>query len=150
VIAHNTLVASDYGLLEERDHAPKPAYWGALLWRRLMGTTVLDPGVGVRDGLHAYAHCLRGRPGGVAVLLLNTDRTSSLSMTLTGAAERHTLSASDLVGHRVDLNGVELKLGANDAFPPLAGTPVPAGPLSLAPATITFLAFPGAANPACR
>jgi hypothetical protein len=150
VIAHNTLVASDYGLLEERGLTPKPAYWGALLWRRLMGTTVLDPGVAAPDGLHAYAHCLRGRKGGVAVLLLNTDRTSARSVTLAGAAERYTLSAADLVGHRVDLNGRELKLGPNDALPSLVGQAVPSGPLRLEPATLTFLAFPDAANPACR
>jgi len=44
VVFHNTLVASDYGLLDETTFEPKPNYWGALLWRQLMGTTVLDPG----------------------------------------------------------------------------------------------------------
>jgi len=150
VVAHNTLVASDYGLLEERDLTPKPKYWGALLWRRLMGTTVLDPGLPLRAGLHAYAHCLRGRPGGVALLLLNTDRAAAQSLTLPAAAERYTLSSTDHLSRRVDLNGTELKLGADDALPPLAGAPMPAGPLTLAPATITFVAAPGAGNGSCR
>ena len=35
VVAHNTLAASDYGLLDEHTFAPRPNYWGALLWRRL-------------------------------------------------------------------------------------------------------------------
>jgi hypothetical protein len=45
VVMHNTLAASDYGLLEERTFRPRPNYWGAPLWRHLMGTTVLDAGV---------------------------------------------------------------------------------------------------------
>jgi heparanase 1 len=60
VVIHNTLVASDYGLLDENNFEPKPNFWGALLWRRLMGTTVLDAGFTNRAGMHVYAHCLRG------------------------------------------------------------------------------------------
>jgi hypothetical protein len=66
VVMHNTLDASDYGLLDENALAPRPNYWAALLWRRLMGTTVLDSGVPIQKGLHVYAHNLRGTPGGVA------------------------------------------------------------------------------------
>lgn len=150
VVAHNTLAASDYGLLEERDLSPRPKYWGALLWRRLMGTTVLDAGVPLRPGLHAYAHCLQERPGGVALLLLNTDRAAARTVTLPTAAERYTLSSTDVLSRRVDLNGTELKLGADDTLPRLVGTPISAGPLTLAPATITLLAVPGAGNSSCR
>jgi len=63
VVMHNTLAASDYGLLDEATHLPRPNYWGALLWRQLMGTVVLDPGVSTQPGLHVYAHCLRSRSG---------------------------------------------------------------------------------------
>ena len=48
VVAHNTLVASDSGLLKENTFTPKPNYWAALLWRRFMGTTVLDSGVPIQ------------------------------------------------------------------------------------------------------
>ena len=74
VVMHNTLAASDYGLLDERTLEPRPNYWGALLWRQLMGTTVLDPGLPIQAGLHVYAHCRRGMPGGVTLLVINTDR----------------------------------------------------------------------------
>ena len=40
---HNTLAASDYALLDDHTYAPRPNYWAALLWRRLMGTTVQIP-----------------------------------------------------------------------------------------------------------
>ena len=62
-IMHNTLAVSDYGLLDRTTMTPRPNYWAALLWRRLMGTTVLDSGVPVHEGLHLYAQCTPGRQG---------------------------------------------------------------------------------------
>jgi hypothetical protein len=151
VVAHNTLVASDYGLLDAKTFAPKPSYWGALLWRRLMGTTVLESGVPIRAGLHVYAHCLRGAPGGVALLLLNTDETASSTLTVPVSAERYTLASATgaLQTKAVRLNGTELAL-ARDALPAMAGAPVAKGEMTFAPATITFLALRDAGNTACR
>lgn len=150
VVMHNTLAASDYGLLDERSFAPRPDYWAALLWRRLMGTTVLDPGTSPVSGLYLYAHCLRDKPGAVALLAINTDRTASLTLELPAAASRYTLAADHLTDSGVRLNGNALKLRANDELPPLEGEPAPHGRFDLAPASITFLAIPDAANPACR
>src|SRR6202000_2856845 len=73
-VMHNTLAASDYGMLDESTLTPRPKYWAALLWRRLMGTTVLDAGVPITEGLHVYAHCQRGTPGGVSLRVINNDR----------------------------------------------------------------------------
>jgi hypothetical protein len=150
VVIHNTLVASDYGLLDEDTFEPKPNFWGALLWRRLMGTTVLDPGVTSGPGLHVYAQCLRGTPGGVALLALNTDSTASHTITIPIAGDRYTLSANPLDGKRVQLNGTELALGANDALPSLTGVKAAAGAMTLAPTTITFVALSEAGNSTCR
>ena len=143
-------MASDYGLLDDKSLAPKPNYWGALLWRRLMGTTVLDAGVPTREGLHVYAHCLRGTPGGVAVLAINSSRTRASILALPVEAERFTLAASGERDAGVRLNGRELRLGADDALPDLAGEAVPAGNVELAPASITFLGVGRAGNGACR
>jgi len=150
VVVHNTLAASDYGLLDEKTFVPRPNYWGALLWRRLMGATVLDSGVPVRAGLHVYAHCLRERPGGVSLLVINTGRATPHTLNLADASERYTLDAAKLDDETVRLNGHMLELGANDDLPDIAGVGMPAGALLFAPATITFLAIPAAANSACR
>jgi heparanase 1 len=149
VVFHNTLAASEYGLLDQRDFAPRPNYWAALLWRRLMGTTVLDAGPS-RSALHLYAHCLRGHPGGVTLLAINLSRTQSESLMLPNAAEHYTLSSPQLEATSVELNGSTLALGAGDALPSLRGVAVPAGRVSLAPATITFLTLAGANNASCR
>ncbi|WP_414474447.1 hypothetical protein [Microvirga sp. M2] len=150
VVAHNTLVASDYGLLNDRTLEPKPNYWAALLWRRLMGSTVLEAGVPIEEGRHVYAHCLRGAPGGVAVLAINNSRTRPSAIEIPNAAEGYTLTAPQPDSASVRLNGQELRLGPQDEFPDLRGSRVQAGPVELAPASITFLAVPEAGNPSCR
>jgi hypothetical protein len=150
VVAHNTLAASDYGLIDEATLTPRPNYWSALLWHNLMGTTVLDAGTSAVPEVHLYGHCLRGRPGGVAVLAINADREASHDLATAAASERYTLTAKDLVGTSVELNGSELKLGGGDALPKMTGIAASAGVVKLAPASITFLAFPNAANASCR
>jgi hypothetical protein len=150
VVMHNTLAASDYGLLDERTLTPRPNYWGALLWRRLMGATVLESGVPIEQGLHVYAHCQRGIPGGVTLLLINTDRMVSRSMTLSDASERYTLDATSLRSTIVQLNGTTLALDDKDELPSVEGLSTPAGTLTFAPATITFLTIAAARNNACR
>ena len=148
VVVHNTLIASDYSLLDENTFTPKPNYWGALLWRRLMGTTVLESGIPIQSGLHVYAHCLRGTPGGVALLAINNDRAAARMLSIPMAGERYTLSSNDLQGKAVRLNGVELKLGADDELPDRTGSDTSRKHV-LGPATITFIALPEAGNQAC-
>ena len=50
----------------------------------------------------------------------------------------------------VRLNGTPLRLGAADALPAITAIATAADTLTFAPATITFLAIPGAANEACQ
>jgi hypothetical protein len=149
VVMHNTLAASDYGLLDETTLTPRPNYWGALLWRRLMGTTVLESGVPIEQGLHIYAHCQRGAPGSVALLLINTERIMSRSLTLASASQRYTLDATSLRSTIVQLNATTLALDDRGELPPIEGLPTAAGTLTFAPTTITFLTI-AAGNDACR
>jgi hypothetical protein len=149
VAAHNTLVASDYGLIDEATLAPRPNFWAAVLWQQLMGTGVLDPGPAATPGLYTYAHCLRGQPGGVAVLAINTGEAPAI-MTLSTAADRFTLTANELQSRTVMLNGEVLEPRGDGSVPRLRGRSQSAGQTSLPPTSISFLAFPDAGNPACR
>ena len=147
---HNTLAASDYGLLDEKTYEPRPNYWAALLWRRLMGSTVLDPAPSPTSSLHLYAQCLRDKPGGVALLAINADTNASQSLEIPTKADRYTLTATKLESKTVALNGTELKLGSGDSLPKLKAQPAGAGQVTFAPASITFLAFPKADNAGCH
>ncbi len=146
---HNTLASSDYGLLDEKTYEPRPNYWAALLWRTLMGTTVLEPGPSPASSLHLYAQCLRNHPGGVALLVINADQIAVRSIRVPAASERYTLTADDLQSGSVKLNGVELALGAGDALPELKGKSTRSGDVEFAPASITFLAIPKANSASC-
>jgi heparanase len=150
VVMHNTLAASDYGLLDENTLQPRPKYWGALLWRRLMGATVLDAGVSPHAGLDVYAHCQSAMPGGVSLLVINTDRAAPHQLMLSNASLRYTLAAADLNDADIRLNGTTLALDPRGGLPDIGGAPMAAGIATFDPATITFLAVPAAANNACR
>jgi hypothetical protein len=147
---HNTLASSDYGLLDANTFTPRPNYWAALLWRKVMGTTVLDPGPSPAENLHLYAQCLRDVKGGVAILAINADRVASASLEVPLTAQRYTLTAQRLNDAKVRMNGRELRLGDHDALPALAGAPEKSDRVSFAPVSITFLAIPDAHNPACQ
>ena len=149
VVMHNTLSGSDYGLLDERTFRPRPNYWAALLWYRLMGRAVLDPGLSKETGLHVYAHCEPAQSGGVSILAINISRDTPHALTLPLPSGRYMLHASRLQSSTVQLNGRVLALGGNDALPEMAAIPTPAGAVTFPPATITFLAIPSAGNPAC-
>lgn len=150
VIMHNTLAASDYGLLDQNTFDPRPNYWATLLWRKLMGTTVLDPNIRATPNVYTYAHCLEGRPGGVTLLVVNADRQRGFDINLPVAAERYTLTAKQLEDTSVQLNGNTLRLTAGGELPKLTGEPTKAGRVSFAPASITFLAVENANNGNCR
>jgi heparanase 1 len=150
VIMHNTLAASDYGLLDEKTYEPRPNYWAALLWRRLMGTTVLKPEVAAAPNVYVYAHCLRGHAGGVALLVVNADREHGFDAAFPMESIRYTLTANDLEGSSVELNGKTLELEKNDDLPALNGATARAGQVSFAPESITFLAIAKAGNGSCR
>jgi hypothetical protein len=148
-VFHNTLAASDYALIDDTTWQPRPNYWAALLWRRLMGETVLDAGP-LQPGLHVYAHCLRDHLGGVAVVAINLDRAQTAALDVPIAGERYSLTADALQSGTVKLNGRPLALTSGEALPPLRPARTSPGALWLAPASITFLALPTASAAACR
>jgi hypothetical protein len=115
-----------------------------------MGTTVLNAGLPIQSGLHVYAHCQRGRSGGVTLMVINTDRDIPHALVLPIASMLYTLDAANALDARVRVNGKTLALDAGDKLPAIPGTPTPAGPVTFAGATISFVAIPNAANKACQ
>jgi hypothetical protein len=90
---------------------------------------------------------MRDHPGGVTVLAVNAGSTPR-ELDLTLAGEQYALTARDLDSATIDLNGHELRAGADGALPGITGAKAPAGRLALPPASITFIAFPDAGNKA--
>jgi len=149
VVMHNTLDSSDYGLLNEDDYKPRPNFWAAVLWRRLMGTIVLQPGTSPLPDLYLYAHCLRGVRGGVALLAINASPLAQ-TMDIPKASQRYMLAAQELDSRSVQLNGRVLELQTDDTLPSMNGMKSSAGRMALAPRTITFIGVSEAGNEACN
>jgi hypothetical protein len=155
VVMHNTLAASDYGLLDERTLEPRPDYWATLIWKRTMGRTVLDPGWKVQQdmkaqpGIHVFAHCALDGGGAVSVLVLNT-RASAVTLQMPEAAQRGTLTAPSLTSTHVLLNGKPLATRPDGSVMVPSTVEAHAGLLTLPPASASFLTFARAGNAACR
>ncbi len=149
-VMHNTLAASDYGLIDEQTLLPRPNYWAALLWHKTMGTTVLDAGSSAANPVHLYAQCMKDHPGGVTLLALNLSRQEAQTIHVGAESVRYTLTANDLLSHTVELNAKPLAVSADGDVPNLVGEAAPKGELTIPPASITFLTMAGADNKACK
>ncbi|MBK6739893.1 MAG: hypothetical protein IPG64_19555 [Haliea sp.] len=135
-------------MIDEKTFLPNADYWAALLWRRFMGTRVLDAGP-IHPGLHLYAHCQRNTPGGVTVLAINLHTLPAFIEAST-PAELFALTAPELQSRTVLLNGQPLALGADDALPAISPLHLQANQVALAPTSVNFITFPQANNPDCR
>ncbi len=139
VIFHNTLASSDYGFLKHGTFDPRPNYFAALLWNRIMGTTVYDTKEEIREGAHVYAHSRKDGKDGIAYLIINNSENEATTVTLPKTAECYTLSAPSLRSSTMYLNGKALVLGADNELPDMSPEIKEAGDVALEPASIMFV-----------
>ncbi len=149
VVMHNTLAASDYGLLTSDNFEPRPDYWAAVLWKRAMGATVLAPNASSNSTVRIYAHCSKLDAGGVTLLALNTSTNESSELSLPLPAERYTLTGEALSSTIVSLNGIPMQAAADGSLQPMKPQHAAAGTIRVAPESITFLEVPAARNRNC-
>ena len=137
VVMHNTLAASEYSLVDQDTHQPKPNYWAALLWAKLMGTKVYEAGKGA-SGVYLFAHNMKWHRDGITLLVLNTNK-SPITIHIASGGEQYTMSSNNLQSDHVQLNGEELKLRDDDTLPIVKGKKIAAGNTVLPAASITFI-----------
>lgn len=140
IIFHNTLASSDYGYLKHGSFEPRPSYFAALLWNRLMGETVYANHEASCEGAHVYAHSRKDGKKGVVYLVINNSWTETTTVKLPKSAEVYALTGNGGMRSRTMLlNGKELKLGENDELPELKGAVVKSRKLEVAPGGCTFI-----------
>ncbi|MET0377308.1 MAG: hypothetical protein ABW128_23995, partial [Rhizorhabdus sp.] len=144
------LSASDYALLDEHSNAPRPNFWAAVLWKRIMGTTVLAPPTSPEPNLRIYAHCARQGKGGVSLVALNIGNTPS-NLPLLGNAKAWMLGAAGAALDTKDVLVNGRRPTADDAgrLQGLEGQRV-SGSISVPARSIAFVTVAGAHNPACQ
>jgi heparanase 1 len=148
VVMHNTLAASDYALIDGDTLTPRPNYWAAVLWARLMGPNVLAAPVATSSDVRIYAQCLRGKPGGVALATLNLGATPQRLSPGKGALA-YVMTAAALDDRTVLINGAAASV--NDAGEVTGLAPRTIGShMVLPPQSIAYIAVANAHNPACN
>ena len=148
VFMHNTLAASDYGLLDEGTHAPRPNYWAAVLWNRIMGTRVLEAPTSQSGELHLYAHCLRDDTGGVGLAAVNIGEAEVTINPGTGA-QVWLLTAPEIDSQAMTVNGSAPGLSESGELTGLDAVDTD-GDFSIPGQSIAFFAAPNASNAACE
>jgi hypothetical protein len=148
VTMHNTLAASDYSLIDQDTHAPRPNYWAAVLWRRTMGTTVLASPTSPSSDLRIYAHCLPGSKGGVGLAAINLGEVA-LSFGVGRRARAWVMTAPSLDSRTITVSGRTPGLRKSGALSGLQGAAV-SNSVTVPGKAIAFVAVSKAGNPACR
>jgi len=139
VIFHNTFASSDYGYLKHGTFEPRPNYFAALLWNRLMGRTCYGLPEKNGEGAHVYCHSRKDGKDGKAYLVINNSWTETTTVELPGEAEVYALTGKTGMRSRtMCLNGAELVLGGNDEMPALTGVKA-SGKVEVAPGGCTFI-----------
>ena len=141
-----------YALVDDATLTPRPDYWAALLWRRLMGTRVVEPvRTAVAGAVRSYSTCSPANDGGVTTLLLNTTpRGTALRIKGSGGiGARVRLVTGELGSERVTLGGQQLELQPDGTPPALPATVAPYGVVALPPASYAFVTQPNARSAAC-
>lgn len=153
VVFHNTLAASDYGLLDENGFVPRPDYWAAVLWHRLMGTEVLKPAStppgGVDADVSVYARCAPKGVGGTSYAVVNASKDKATTVaTRSGRATVYLLTGPKLDGTEIRLGGKVLEAAADGKLPKLDGKSVE-GAVEVPPASVAFVVEPASAGGPC-
>lgn len=152
VVIRQTLAGFSYYLVEVEELEPAPDYFASVLWKRHMGTRVLD--AVVEDGpstLRAYAHCDVASPG-VAILVINYAEDSSETIAfLDGsvAFEAAVVTAASVTATSVQVNGQPFEADAEGHVPSLT-IAAESGALLLPPLSYAFVRLPGADAAACE
>lgn len=139
IIFHNTLASSDYGYLSHTAFDPRPNYFAALLWNRIMGRTVYDTAEPIREGAHVFAHSRADGKPGTAYLVINNSKTDTTTVSLPTDAEVYQLSAESLRSGTMLCNCKPLVLGEGNSLPEITPITAHAGELTLPAATCTFI-----------
>lgn len=155
VVVRQTLAGSEYGLLDDATLEPRPDYFASLLWKQLMGSTVLEVRAEGNPYLRVYAHCAANaaEPGAAVILAINTSTEREASLRVPEAATRglaHRLSAPSLDSRTLWLEGQPLA-APGGVVPALRGTAIDVedGVLRVAPTSAGFFVLDAGAVPAC-
>jgi heparanase len=146
VVVRQTISGSNYGLIDDVTLAPRPDYWASLLWKRLMGPQVYAAsavGAGA-NRLRVYAQAAPDGQLGMVLINLDPEQNAAVSLPwLKGKAYTlYSVTAQDIFGQEVALNGRPLRLAPSGELPEIVGASQPPSDqprVTLHPLSYTFI-----------
>ncbi len=106
-VFRQTLVGSDYGLLDPETFDPRPDYYASFLWKRLMGGGVVRLPPSPLKKLLWYCHTTEGKKKSVTYLIINLDKNPVSIATDGSIRSQYVLkSAGPLTSHYLLLNDI--------------------------------------------
>eukprot|EP00698_Gefionella_okellyi_P006333 TRINITY_DN15705_c0_g1_i1.p1 TRINITY_DN15705_c0_g1~~TRINITY_DN15705_c0_g1_i1.p1 ORF type:complete len:495 (+),score=89.63 TRINITY_DN15705_c0_g1_i1:27-1511(+) len=146
-----TLRGGMYELVDKYSGKPNPDWWTALIWKRTMGSGVLDTSSSDPE-LQAFAHC--GAQAGVSVAFINLNPTQAITVTFDGVdsmvprQEYHLTPVGAENSQVMALNGNTLSYENGSLSPVTPKIVTDASvPFVVEPHTYGFVVFPNAKSP---
>ncbi len=142
VVVRQTLAGSNYQLLTADTLEPLPDYWASLLWKKLMGRRVLAVQATGSDRVRAYAHWTPNTDA-VTLLVINLNHRRSVQFDAPGVpgdGHVYAVTAENLFGTEVRLNGAAVTMVSDTELPELKGVAKPAQVL-VHPLSYSFVTY---------
>ena len=130
VVIRQTFYGGSYSLINQKTLDPFPDYWSAFLYKKLVGSRVLEVHDGISLGrtIRVYAHCTSEKSGydaGSLVLIALNTQHNEIQLVLTNGLEKLPVHQylltpgenNNLTSQTVRLNGDLLQM-VNDTFLP--------------------------------
>lgn len=143
VIIRQSLTGMNYGLLDSDTLEPRPDYFNSVLWKKIMGKSVLLASTkgDNQNKIRVYVHTENGH---LQFLILNLDHKRSARVTIPEIEKSMTvfiLETNDLFGGKLQLNGKELNISSDGVLSSMQGLKLDISkkPLLLKPLSYAFL-----------
>ena len=121
VVVRQTLIGSDYGMIDAETLAPRPDYWNSLLWKQLMGNDVYATEVSGDNAAKVRVYAQDHPDGGTTLLLINLNHDRETAVSLPQFAdqpyEMYNLTTPDIFSTNLLLNSEPLTLNSDGAIP---------------------------------
>jgi heparanase 1 len=111
-VFRQSLVGSDYGLLDQNTFEPRPDYYASFLWKRLMGNTVFKAHLIEKSGgkIRVYYHSSAKKLGTRCLLLVSLLDKHSLIAVAGSVWRRYIIEpVGGICSSRLTLNGVPVE-----------------------------------------
>ena len=164
VVIRQTFYGGSYSLINTKTLDPFPDYWSSFLYKKLVGSRVLEVHDGISLGrtVRVYAHCTSERSrydtGSLVLIALNTQH-SDVQLVLTNGLEKLPVHQylltpgqnNNLTSQTVRLNGELLQMVNHTFLPNVEPKPIiPPDDIILPPVSYGFFVIPNAKVDACK